>query len=219
MSQEIYGIPFPFPPDIDYYMLNAVDIGFIASLALGVNESYSFYLPLPGSIRRREQTIVVHALEFIQQINHFHQDDQPGQLAVHLSTRGEVPIITSDLIYAAAADDFWKSQFMRNIMFGHSWYTPTDTAGVDKAQWRMDTVTDAWVALPVPLDQWARPMHIHFTAQGATIDPATNDETAVAFTPFAQTTTVVWFTVRDLTQDEMDDTQTNASSRFAIRDT
>lgn len=219
MTQEFSGNGvFPFPPDIDYYNLNAVDIGFIASLVQDTNEWYSFYLPLPGSILRREQTIVVHAIEFIHQVNHFHQDDQAQALIVTLSTRGETPVITTDLVYSTAMDSFWKAQFMRNIYFGFRKYLATDTAGVDKPQWDMDTVQDAFVTLPVPLDQWSRPLHIHFAVQSATVDPVTNDETKVNYTTFAQDQLVVWFTVRDLTPEEMDRRSQNASDRFAIRD-
>lgn len=218
MAQVIYGFPFPMPPDIDYYNLNNVDVGFVASLVAATNDNFSFYLPLPGSIDIRTQTIVVHALEFFEQFNHHHADDINANLVATLSTRGEVPAATQTLTKILANDSFWKAQFMRNIVFGVKWNTPTDASLAGPMQWNTDIIDDALVYPPVPLDQAGRPLHIHLFRQDVTIDPATQDETAANYTTFLNFNMVVWFTVRDLTAAEMDRRSRNASDRFALRD-
>jgi len=218
MSQQIYGFPFPMPPGIDYMEVSGLDVGFTGSITQGTSESFSFYMPLPGSISRLEQTIVVHAIEFILQTPHNHSDDQTVAMVAFLSSRGEVPALLDTISRTAAKDAFFKAQFARNIYFGNRKLTPTDTALAGPMQWDNDIVEDALYFPPAPLDQFSHPTHIHLFKQGVTIDPATQDETAVTFSVPTIFSMVVWFTPRNLTVREMDDRQQNASSRFAVRD-
>jgi len=218
MSQVVYGFPFPLPPDIDYYELNNEDVGFNANLVSTTNESHSFYLPLPGSIDLLTQTIVVHALEFFQQEQHYSRDDESARLIAMLSTRGEVPALTDTIAAADAKDASHKAWFMRNIGFGIKKFHATDASLAAPWEWDTDIIEDALVFPPVPLDQASRPLHIHLFRQNATVDPATGDETPVNYTQFEAFEMVVWFTVRNLTAAEMDRNARNASDRFAIRD-
>jgi len=216
MSQQIYGFPFPMPPGIDYMEVSGLDVGFIADLTTTANW-FSFYMPLPGSINRLTQTIVVHAIEFMIQSNHNHADDVIDTLMAFLSSRGELPLQTAGPIRTAATDAFWKAQFAGNIYHGHRLITPTDTALAGPKQWQNDTIEDALYFPPAPLDQ-TTPTHIHLVRQDVTIDPATQDQTEVSFQGFAAWSMRVWFTPRNLSPAEIAFRGRDASTRFSIRD-
>jgi len=217
MSQQIYGFPFPMPPGIDYMEVSGLDVGFIASLVPDTNDWFSFYMPLPGSINRLTQTIVVHAIEFILQEDHFHQDDHTQVLMAFLSSRGELPAAGAGPARVAARDAFHKAQFARNLYFGQRLITPTDTSLAGPMQWQNDTTEDALYFPPAPLDQ-TTPTHVHLVTQGVAIDPATQDETPSTFSAFLQFSMVVWFTPRDLSDAEIEFRGRDFGSRSSIRD-
>lgn len=218
MSQQVYGFPFPMPPGIDYFEVSGLDVGFTGNLVPTTNESFSFYMPVPGSIDRFEQTFVVHALEFMIQIPHSSQDDTVGALLAMLSSRGEVPAPTLRPQRSAASDAFWKAQFARNIYHGLDNFHETDASLASPWEWKNDSVSDALYFPPAALDQWNWPTHIHLFNQNVTVAAPTGDETVVNFQLQAAWSMIVWFTPRDLTNAEKDDRTQNASGRFARRD-
>jgi len=217
VSQIPYGFQFPMPPGIDYMEVSGLDVGFIANLVPTTNNWFSFYMPLPGSINRLTQTIVVHAIEFSLQNDHLHRDDTNHALMAFLSSRGELPLITAGAGRTAATDAFWKAQFAKNIYFGFRLITPTDASLATAIQWQNDTVEDAIYFPPAPLDQ-TTPTHIHLVTQSNTIDPATGDETVQTFSQFLNFSMVVWFTPRNLSQAEIDFRGKDFGARSSIRD-
>jgi len=215
MTQVPFGFPFPLPPDVRMATYSNENIDFNADLTSSL-QYHDFYLPTPGSIDVLRQTHVVHALEFIMQGNHYALDDEGQNLAAFISVRGELPnALTSRPVGADNADTWNKTLIGRNISFGRQLYQPTDSSLAGPYQWSLDTIQDAIWFPPAPLDQ-SRPTHIFLYNNSVTIDPATQDETLVDFTLWEQVYVVEWFTVRNLTQAEIDRRSRNASDRFAI---
>jgi len=209
------GWPLPLPPGSRFASYSNEDIDFNANLTgAATTRWHSFYLPLPGSIDKLTQTISVHCIDFIYQDNSFPRDDDPQQLQVYISSRGENPVATSNAIASDTNDPFWKAQIDGGFTFGTALYQPTDASLAGPFQWVMDVIRNVRWYPPASLDQM-RPTHIHFNNQSVSIDPATQDETAVDFTKFEQVIVKPWYTVRNMTAAEMDQRQ-NASTQFAI---
>jgi len=217
MVQVIYGLPFPLPPGADYYKLNNENVGFNATLDT-TQESYSFYLPLPGSINKHRQTIVVHALEFMVQAAQHIKEASSAALVAFLSTRGEVPAPTNDLNATDGTDSFFKAQFMDNIWFGKNQYQPVDASLAGPIQWILHDSVDAMVYPHASLDQFGRPLHIHLFRQTVTVDPATQVVTVTDFTAFEKFQMRVWFTPRNLSRRERRRLSESPSDRYAILD-
>ncbi len=62
---KLHGGPArDLPDDVDHYWLSNEDCGFVTSLAVGTKNNYSFSLPMPAGVDLTTQTIIVHKLEF-----------------------------------------------------------------------------------------------------------------------------------------------------------
>jgi len=58
------GPPRDLPDDVDHYWLSNEDCGFVTTLDPALVNHYSFSLPMPAGVDLTTQTIIVHKLEF-----------------------------------------------------------------------------------------------------------------------------------------------------------
>lgn len=200
MTQEIFGVP-GLPVNADFVIFNNEDIGLVANLATGTNDIYAFAMPYPASMDLMTQSIVVWAIEmWLQRVNSSN-DDIRGWLEAHFSMLDREYPATYRGTLTDATDEAMKAQFA-SCHFGLKFYHPTDAALAGPIQWNQDVRVDAVVIPPVPLDL-ITPLNVQLINQTITVDPATQDDTAVDFTEIETFMMRVWFTLRNLSRLEI----------------
>lgn len=202
--QTNYGFPHLFkpPPDLDFYVLSNEDIGFIANLVTGTNDVFAFALPYPSSIDLFDETIVVHAIEFIfQSIAKPTTGTSVYGLLAFLSMLDKEFSPTFLGVGADTEDENLKAQFAGNIYFGYGRTNITAVASVEGTERNMDSMVKATYFPPIPLDL-VTPLYIQFVNQSATITLATNASAMRDFDQFEKVYLRVWFTTRKLTESE-----------------
>jgi len=217
-EQIIYGFPAPLPPDVDFYTLTNEDIGFTTALTTGVNDVYSFALPYPSSIDLFEETIVIHAIEFLFVANDSARavGDLNGLLAFLSMLDKEFPPTFNGNL-GDTSDEAWKAQFGGPIYFGERERMNTTVASVEANTYRNDYIRNANYFPPVPLDLLT-PLYIQFVNQNTAIDLATSVGTLASFTTgdVERVTLRPWFTKRNLTTSER--SARNTAVRFQLLD-
>jgi hypothetical protein len=200
--QEVYGFPGrDMPDDVDFYNLSNEDIGFTATLVSATNDVYSFALPYPASIDLFDETIKVHAIEFIL--------NEPKRATLAIFKGLSVFLSMLDREFGAtfvgtgadAEDENLKAHFASFIYFGHARAPIQATAAVEGVERHNDAVSDAIYFPPIDLDL-VTPLYIQFINQSVTPALATNIPTPTDFAIFEQVQLRVWFTRRKLTSQE-----------------
>lgn len=196
MVERVYGHPevlSRFPKNIDFYVLSNEDIDFNANLVTGTNEVHEFALPYPSSIDLFNESLIVHAIDFILQ-------DVPitsgasQQLFANLSMLDKSPEDDWDGSADDNNDEYLKAVFSRNITFG---YVPTDVYEVsgDALVGISENVQARYIP-PQPLDL-VTPLFVELVNQSITEAFARAN-----FTDYEKVQMTVWFTTRRLSRAE-----------------
>lgn len=197
------GQPWRMPPNVDFYTLSNEDVGLIASLVTGTNDTYVYAHPLPASLDIYNETIIIWKMEFFGQ-------GLFGQLSTGTTTRG-VSIVASylDRPFAAtfrgdladAADEAWKSKFAGPMYTGQALTNITATASVEGNQRRIDNNQNIVWHPPRPLDL-SVPLYFELFNGSQTVTLATNAVADSNYDVFERYSVRTWFTTRRLTQAE-----------------
>jgi len=209
--EQIYGFPRIMPLAVDFVVYSNEDIGFIANLVAGTNDVYAFALPYPATLDLFDETIVVHAIEFMSHIPANTREGVTVQgLVAHLSMLDREFGPSWFGLVSDAEDEAIKAQFAGPMYFGANQINITAVASVEGTQRNQDSTITAVYYPPVPLDL-ITPLFIQFTDQSVTITLATNVDVEADFTDFEAVVLRVWFTRRNLTSAE------KATRNMAIR--
>ncbi len=192
------------PATADFYVLSNEDIGFIADLVVGTSDTYSFALPYPSYIELDEDTMVVHAIEFMHnQANRCKTTLVPEGLLVYLSFLdkefpGNFVGVLSD-----GTDEEMKAQGWGPFYFGDYKYTSVSTAALEGDRNNEEALLHIQFRPHQGLDCFT-PLYIQFVNQAATITLTSSAVAAKDFTKWEGVTLRVWFTERKLTASEKD---------------
>lgn len=201
--QVIYGFPqVPMPLDIDFVNYSNEDQGFNASLVPGTNDNQEIALPYPATLDLFDETIRVHALEFILAKGQgYDVGTVPNALTVWLSMLDRSFTVSWFGELADADDEAMKAQFAGPMQFGTTRAHVTGTAALGDLH-NSDSVNNILYYPPVPLDL-VTPLFITLVNSSFTITLLTNAKVEVSFTRFEQVVIRTWFNRRPLTPAEM----------------
>jgi len=204
MVQVDYGFPVILPLSADFVVFSNEDIGFVASLATGVNDVFAFALPYPASTDLMLESMVVWAMEFVMQIS--------GRAAANLGSLGLYAYLSMlDREFAATfvgvgadvEDENLKAQFARLIYFGDRQPNLVTTAATEPSTGSpIDNIEMAMYGPPAPLDLIS-PLYVQLTNASRTRTLITNAVAGLSFSGFEQVYIVVWFTMRTLSSFEL----------------
>lgn len=202
--QQIYGFPRELPPDVDFYVLSNEDVGFETALTTGSNDVYQFAMPYPSSMEIDDETIIVHAIEFMLHAEHKAKGGGGVQnLLVYLSMLDIDFTATFRGGLGDTDDEAMKSKFAGPMFIGESHLNVTAVASVEGTQRFFDNVISALYYPPVPLDLLT-PLYVDLVNSAVSVTLATNAAAAANFTDVDKFTMKVWFTIRKLTKAEKD---------------
>lgn len=204
MPEELYGFPqnHDIPNEADFYVLSNEDIGFIASLVVGTNESFTFPIPYPASMDLMNETMIIHAIEFIFARA---QENEGGGGIFNLNAFLEYLDFEfdADSSFDDGDDDdeIFKAMFAGPINFGMLAGAPTASASVEVRNTWADLNRHAKYIHFAPLD-CLYPLRVTFVNNSYTEALASGARTAANFTQFEYVYLRIWFTKRNLTAAE-----------------
>jgi len=209
--EKVYGFPSVMPLAADFVFYSNEDYGFNANLVAATNDVEAFALPYPATLDLFDETIVVHAMEFIQQTGAGPQAGTTTEsLIVHLSMLDREFGASWFGTLSDADDEAMKAQFAGPMFFGQALLNVTGAASIEGTERHLDSFITAVYFPPVPLDL-VTPLFIQFTNQARNITLLTNAVAEGNYDNFENTGIRVWFTRRNLTSAE------KATRNMAIR--
>jgi len=200
--QERYGrVDYKPPSGIDWVIANNEDLAFNANLVTATNDTIETTIPYPQEWDPENEVCTMYQLTFAQQSAAFHQDDLGNTLSAYLSMIDRSAAATFRGILTDADDEWLKSIFARNMIFGDRFITPTVITGENLVSLPMDILVDAVYTPKLPIPAFF-PVYLEISGQRVTVAKATGDETAANFAGFEGVIVDYDYTIRKMNRKE-----------------
>lgn len=200
MAWRTEGWPLPWPTQAVPLVYSNENIGFTANLVTGTNDVFQFAMPLPGSIDKFRETMVIHACDYLFLNEIGNPGLGPNSLQVTMS------MLAKDFDGAFrgtgvdAEDETMKSQFDGPYNFGALEHILVTTAATEPGRVQDNTVNLRWIP-PRPIDL-SIPFYNNFINTSKLITLITSAAADASFTQFEKIMVRPWVTFRRLSRME-----------------